>query len=193
MAIKEQEIIEILKNTGALLTGHFKLSSGLHSGQYLQYALVLQYPQHAKMLAESLADKFRNEKITCVAGPALGGIIIAHEVAKALKARCIFGERDKQTDKMVLQRGFKLDSKDSVLIIEDVMTTGKSIRELLDVVKASGATIVGIGALADRSSGNIDFGYEARSLIRLDIKIFDPQECPLCKQNIPLVKPGSRK
>ena len=191
--MKDTEVMELFTKTGAYKQGHFKLSSGLHSGSYLQCALVLQHPEYARVLGELLADKFRGEEITCVAGPALGGIIIAHEVANSLKTRCIFGERDKQTDKMVLRRGFTLDAQDRVLIVEDVMTTGKSIKELVDVVKTTGATVIGIGTLADRSSGRVDFGYEARSLMKLDIKTFNPTECPLCIQNIPLIKPGSRK
>ena len=191
MSIKESEIIDIFKNTGALLTGHFKLSSGLHSGQYLQCALVLQYPEYAGKLGEGIADKFRDKDISCVAGPALGGIIIAHEVAKTLKARCIFGERE--NGKMTLRRGFRLDSQDKVLIVEDVITTGGSIRELMDVVKMNGAEIVGIGAIVDRSSEKIDFGCDIRPLIKFDIKTFIPLECPLCKRGMPLTKPGSRK
>lgn len=185
------EIVEIFRKSGALLTGHFKLSSGLHSGQYLQCALVLQHPEYAAELGESIADKFKDKDITCVAGPALGGIIIAHEVARALKTKCIFGER--QDGRMTLCRGFRLSPQDKVLIVEDVITTGKSIGELIDVVKETSAKIVGIGALADRSSEKIDFGYDTKALVKLDIKTFHPNECPLCKNNTPLVKPGSRR
>lgn len=192
MKIKEREIIELLKKTGALLTGHFKLSSGLHSGQYLQYALVLQYPEYAKKLGEAIAEKFRDRDITCVVGPALGGIIIAHEVARALKTRCIFGERG-EDGSMTLRRGFKLEGQDNVLVVEDVITTGKSVKELIDVIKNIGATIAGVGALADRSSEKIDFGYDTQTLIKLDIKTFAPDSCPLCKSNTPVVKPGSRR
>lgn len=191
MGIKEAEIIEIFKNTGTLLIGHFKLSSGLHSGQYLQCALVLQYPEYAAKLGAAIADKFRGKEITCVAGPALGGIIIAHEVAKVLKARCIFGER--QDGKMTLRRGFKLSPQDKVLIVEDVITTGGSIKELMNLVKETGAEIVGIGAIVDRSSKRVDFGCNIQPLIKLDIQTFTPEGCPLCKKNIPLIKPGSRK
>ena len=191
MAIKEREIIELLKKTGALLTGHFKLSSGLHSDQYFQYALVLQHPECAQRLGEGIAGEFKDKGITCVAGPAIGGIIIAHEVARALKARCIFGERV-ENGKMVLKR-FKLEPQDKVLIVEDVITTGGSIKELIDIVKATGAIIVGVGALADRSSEEIDFGYETKALIKLKAKTFNPAECPLCKKGDPLIKPGSRR
>lgn len=189
--IKENEIIEIFKKSGALLSGHFKLSSGLHSNQYMQCALVLQHPEYAAKLGKGIADKFKDDKITVVAGPALGGIVIAHEVARALGVRCIFGERE--DGKMTLRRGFNLGQKDRVLLVEDVITTGKSIKELIDVIKHSGAAIVGIGSIADRSSEKIDFGYDAKSLIKLDIKTFPPDDCPLCEQGIPVVKPGSRK
>ena len=184
MVIKDIGIIEIF-------TGHFKLSSGLHSGQYLQCALVLQYPEYAAKLGEGIADKFKDKDITCVAGPALGGIIIAHEVAKALNKRCIFGERE--DGRMTLRRGFRFDEQDKVLIVEDVITTGKSIRELMDVVKKSGATVVGIGAVVDRSSARVELGCDIRPLIKLDIKTFNPGECLLCEKDTPLTKPGSRK
>lgn len=187
----ESEILDILRKTEALLTGHFKLSSGLHSNQYLQYALVLQHPEYAAKFGEALAYEFRDRKIDCVIGPALGGIIIAHETAKALKVRCIFGERE--NGKMILRRGFRLNPHEKVLVVEDVITTGKSVKELIDVIKKKGANIVGIGALAKRSVDKIDFGYDTRPLIELDIKTFKPDECPLCKDKIPIVKPGSRK
>ena len=189
--MKEITIIEIFKKAEALLNGHFKLSSGLHSSQYLQCALVLQYPQNAKKFGEAIADRFKDEDITCVAGPALGGIIIAHEVAKALDKKCVFGER--QDAKMTLRRGFRLDEKDKVLVVEDVMTTGGSIKELMNVVKDNGAAVVGVGAIVDRSSEKIDFGCSSQALIKLDVKTFPPEECPLCKSGAPLTKPGSRK
>jgi len=191
MEIKEITLIDIFKKTGALLSGHFKLSSGLHSGQYLQCALVLQHPKYAKRLGEAIADQFKDAEITCVAGPALGGIIIAHEVAKALKVRCIFGERE--DGKMTLRRGFKLDPQDKVLVVEDVITTGGSIKELIELVKSNGAGVVGAGAIVDRSSGKADLGCDFRPLVKFDIKTFDPSECPLCKEGTLAVKPGSRK
>ncbi len=186
----QNEIIEIFEKTGALLTGHFKLSSGLHSTQYLQCALVLQHPEYAVKLGKTIADKFKGTQITCVAGPALGGIIIAHEVAKALKTRCVFGERE--NDKMTLRRGFRVSPRDKVLIVEDVMTTGGSIKELIGVIKDSGSQIAGVGTIVDRSSGQLDLGCDTKSLIKMDIKTFNPDECPLCKSGTPPTKPGSR-
>ena len=184
-------MIDLFKQTGALLAGHFKLSSGLHSGQYLQCALVLQHPEYAAKLGKDIAGKFQDKKITCVAGPALGGIIIAHEVARALNTRCVFGER--QDGKMTLRRGFSIGSNDNVLVVEDVITTGKSIKELIDVIKSTGAKVIGVGAIVDRSSGDVDAGCDMRTLLKMDIKTFDPAKCPLCKDGTSLVKPGSRK
>lgn len=191
MAIKESEIISMFEETKALLTGHFKLSSGLHSGQYLQCALLLQHPEHAERLGEALADKFKNKDITCIAGPALGGIVIAHEVARALGKRCIFGERE--DGKMVLRRGFSVGPTDKVLIVEDVITTGRSTGELIEAIRGRGAQVAGVGAIVDRGSGKVDMGCDTRTLIKMDIKTFSSDECPLCKSGIPVVKPGSRK
>lgn len=190
MKINENEIMHILKKTGAFLTGHFKLSSGLHSVKYIQCALLLQHPEHAAKLGESIAEEFKDRGVTCAAGPALGSIIIAHEVAKALKVRCIFGERE--DGKMTLRRGFKLNSQDKVLVVEDVITTGRSIKELIDVIKESEATVVGIGAIINRSLEKIDFGCDTKALIKMKIETFEPAECPLCKKGIPMMKPGSR-
>ena len=189
--MKESEILNIFKKTGALVKGHFLLSSGLHSDWYLQCAMILQYPEYAKKFGEAVAGKSQYRDITCVAGPALGGIIIAHEVAKALNTRCIFGERENGV--MTLRRGFQLKPEDKVLIVEDVITTGKSIKELIDIIRHSSARIAGIGAIVDRSSGKIDLGCDIRPLIKMRIKTFSPDECPLCKENIPITKPGSRK
>lgn len=191
MPIKEIELMDMFKETGALLTGHFKLSSGLHSSQYLQCAHVLQHPEYAGRLGEAIADKFKHAEITCVAGPALGGIIIAHEVAKALKKRCVFGERE--AGKMTLRRGFSIGPLDKVLVVEDVITTGGSIKELIGLIKDNGAGIVGVGAVVDRSSKKIALGCDVKPLVKFDIKTFSPSECPLCKKGAPITKPGSRQ
>jgi len=191
MAIKEQRILDIFRETGALLSGHFLLSSGLHSDRYLQCARVLQHPRHASEFGGAIADQFNDEGITCVAGPALGGIIIAHEVAKALGKGCIFGERE--DGRMTFRRGFEVGPRDKVLVVEDVVTTGRSINELIAAIRSKGASVAGVGAIVDRGSGKVDFGCDFRSLVKIDVKTFKPEECPLCKQNLPLIKPGSRK
>lgn len=188
--MNEKEILEIFKKTGAILTGHFRLSSGLHSGQYLQCARVLQHPEHAGALCKALADKFKDEKIDVVIAPALGGIIVSHEVARSLKTKSLFAERVE--GKMTLRRGFELREKDKVLVVEDVITTGLSTKEVIEAVKSFGATVIGVGCLIDRSKGAIDFDVRAEALLKIDIPTFKPEACPLCKEKIPLTKPGSR-
>jgi orotate phosphoribosyltransferase len=184
------EILKIFQETGALQEGHFKLSSGLHSGQYMQCALALQYPDHAARLCAELASKFENEKITVVIGPALGGIVVSCEVAKALGARSIFTERE--DGKMALRRGFSIDKEDRVLVVEDVVTTGKSTKEVLEVLKERGADIIGVGALIDRSE-DIDFKERFTSLLKIGIPTFKPEDCPLCRDGVSIKKPGSRR
>ncbi|MDB4349632.1 orotate phosphoribosyltransferase [Omnitrophica bacterium] len=185
----QAEALRIFQDTGALQKGHFKLSSGLHSGQYMQCALALQHPEHAERLSRELASKFKNDGVSVVIGPALGGVIVSYEIARALGVRSIFAERE--DGKMTLRRGFAIDKKDKVLVVEDVVTTGASTKEVLDIVKKSGASIVGVGALVDRSR---DVNFEERfiSLLNIDISTFKPEDCPLCKEKMPLVKPGSR-
>lgn len=189
--IKENEIMEIFKKSGALLSGHFKLSSGLHSNQYMQCALVLQYPEYAAKLGKGIADKFKNDRITVVAGPALGGIIIAHEVARALGVRCIFGEREDKN--MKLRRGFQVGPEDRVLVVEDVVTTGGSLKELADFIEGSGGKIEGAAAIIDRSGGNTGFKVKFKALASLNIEALTEESCPLCRKNIPITKPGSRR
>ena len=188
--MKKEEILHILKDQEALLSGHFKLSSGLHSGQYLQCALVLQNPKYAERLCNTLASKFKDDNVSVVVGPALGGIVVSHETARSLGVRSIFTERrDKE---MVLRRGFSLNKDDNVLVVEDVITTGLSVKEVIAVVKASGAKLIGIGAIVDRSDSKIDFGARLESLIKIDIPVFNQKDCTLCKEGVPITKPGSR-
>ncbi|MBU4342377.1 MAG: orotate phosphoribosyltransferase [Candidatus Omnitrophica bacterium] len=188
--MKDTEILKIFKDTGALLKGHFKLSSGLHSEDYLQCALVLQYPEYAEKLCSQLAGYFKDDKPTCVVAPALGGVVVSYAVARALGARSLFTERKDVS--MVLRRGFQINKNDRVVVVEDVITTGLSTKEVLEVVKAAGAAIVGVGSIIDRSGKNIDFGVKSNSLLKLDLPAFPPEKCPLCKQGIDITKPGSR-
>ena len=188
--MKTTEVMNVFKKTRAFLSGHFRLTSGLHSGHYLQCALVLQYPKDAERLGRAIADKFRRDNISVVAGPAIGGIIIAHEVARALGVRCIFGEREE--GKMKLRRGFHVKNNERVLLVEDVVTTGGSIKELAKIIKYAGGKIVGVGSIIDRSGGKTDFGVKFETLMTLNIETFEEESCPLCKEKILVAKPGSR-
>ncbi|MCX5715989.1 MAG: orotate phosphoribosyltransferase [Candidatus Omnitrophica bacterium] len=193
--MSDKDVLKIFNDTNALLTGHFKLSSGLHSEKYLQCALVLQYPEHAKKLCAALAQKFSavggKEKPTAVVAPALGGVIVSYEVANALGCRSLFTEREE--GKMVLRRGFMLSAADRVVVVEDVVTTGGSTKEVIEAVRQYGAKIVGVGAIINRSSEPPEFNVNFEYLLKVDVKTFQPQGCPLCKNGVPLVKPGSRK
>ena len=185
------EYLDIFRKSNALLDGHFLLTSGKHSAQYMQCAQVLQYPDRAAILAEGLAAKFRDLNVQTVIGPAMGGILVAHEVAKALGVRALFTERENGI--MRLRRGFTLAPGERVLVVEDVITTGGSVREVLSVVQEFEAIPVGVGVLVDRTGGTVDFGLPQSSIIQLSIQAFEAEECPLCAQGIPAIKPGSRK
>lgn len=189
--MKDNEILDLFKKTNALLTGHFKLSSGLHSERYLQCALVLEHPEYANMVCGELAKKFKSEEPTVVIGPALGGVVVSYATANALGCRSIFTEREEGA--MTLRRGFSIVRADRVLVVEDVITTGGSTKEVIDVVKKYGAAVIGVGAIVNRSSEDIDFGTKFESLIRVEVKTFRPEDCPMCKNSIPVVKPGSRR
>jgi len=189
--IKQAEILEIFQKTGALLGGHFLLSSGLHSGQYFQCARVLQFPELAEQLCSKIGEHFSDQNVQAVAAPAIGGILVAHETARFLKVRALFSERE--NGNMVLRRGLEIESGENVLVVEDVVTTGGSVREVIELVRRSRGKPVGVGCIVDRSGGKVNFGIEFFSLIKLDIAASAPDKCDLCKQGLPLVKPGSRK
>jgi len=185
-------ILKVFREAGALLEGHFLLTSGFHSPKYLQCALVLQDPARAERLCKQLAERFRSQGVTCVVGPAIGGIIVAHEVARALGTKCLFAER--QDGAMTLRRGFTICPKDRVLLVEDVVTTGGSLREVADLIRAAGAEVVGVASLVDRTSGrDPQFGAPFEALVRVDVPTHAPSECPLCREGLPVVKPGSRE
>jgi len=186
----EGEILNIFRQRGALLEGHFLLSSGLHSPMYLQCALVLQYPDLATELCFKLGAQFRTEKFDFVIAPALGGIIVAQEVAKSLGVRAMFAER--VDGKLTLRRGFSISAGEKGLVVEDVITTGGSTKETMRVVTDAGGTVAAVGSLIDRSGGTSDFGVPFKALVTLAIDTYQPKECPLCKKGIPTVKPGSR-
>lgn len=184
------ELIDLFRRSGALLEGHFRLSSGLHSSGYLQCALVLQNPGTAEMLGRAVADRLRSLRPTVVLSPALGGLIIGHEVGRAFGVRAIFAER--QDGILTLRRGFSLGETDRVVVIEDVVTTGKSTRETMQVAIAAGAQVVGAGAVVDRSGGDVDLGVPFHALLDVNLPTYEPSACPLCAQGLAVVKPGSR-
>jgi orotate phosphoribosyltransferase len=190
MIDSEQQLLRIFQQTGALLEGHFQLTSGLHSPRYLQCALVLQYPEHAEFAGRALAALFGDDRVDAVVAPAIGGIIVGHETARAIGARALFTEREAGV--MILRRGFRLSRGERVLVVEDVITTGGSTRETIEAVVEADGVVVGAGSIVDRSAGAVDLGVRRQSLLTLDVASYDPQECPLCKDGVPFIKPGSR-
>jgi orotate phosphoribosyltransferase len=191
MADHHDAILDRFREAGALLEGHFLLTSGRHSPAYLQCALVLQRPDLAEDLCSHLARAFTEEDITTVLAPAIGGIIVAHEVARALGARAVFAEREK--GRMTLRRGFALGQGERVLCVEDVVTTGGSLREVQQLAADAGADVVAVAALVDRTSGrDPGFGMPLTALVAIDAPTYVPEDCPQCREGLPLVKPGSR-
>lgn len=188
----DEEVLKIYEETGALLRGHFRLSSGRHSDRYLQSALVLQYPWNAERLCRALAEKVRPLKPQAVLSPAMGGLFVGHELARALGVRSIFTERHKETDAMELRRGFTVEKGERFFAVEDIITTGKSVKESYQVVRALGAEVVGVGCLIDRSGGENVFDVPVKSLASLRVESWDEKDCPMCRQGLPVVKPGSR-
>ncbi len=188
--MKESEVLDHFRQSGALLEGHFKLSSGLHSGRYLQSALVLQYPDLAEQLGSALAARTRHLQPTAVLSPALGGVVIGQEVGRALNVRALFAERQEGT--LVLRRGFTLSPDERVLVVEDVITTGGSTRETIAVAEAAGATVVGTAAIIDRGSDPARLNVPLQSLVRMEVPTYPPESCPMCAKGLPVTKPGSR-
>jgi orotate phosphoribosyltransferase len=184
------ELLELYRRSGALLEGHFRLTSGLHSPGYLQCALVLQHPQHAAALGRAIGDRVRDLRPTVVLSPALGGIVIGHEVGRALGVRAIFAER--VDGALALRRGFTLAASDRVLVVEDVMTTGGSTRETIEAAKAAGGQVVGTASIVNRGGAAIRFDVPYVSLLEIALPTYEPETCPLCAQGLPVVKPGSR-
>ena len=185
------QVLDIYQKTGALLTGHFLLSSGLHSERYLQSALVLQQPDIAMKLCAALAERFKDSRIEVVIAPALGGVFVSHETARALGVRAIFAER--VNGELTLRRGFSIRQGERVLVVEDVITTGKSTKETIEVVKQAGGVVIAAASLVDRSGGKADVGVPYQSLVTLTVPAYTPETCPLCKAGSKPVKPGSRE
>ncbi len=188
--MREEALLKLFQETGALQRGHFQLSSGLHSGVYFQSAIVLQHPDRAEVLGRALARLLASLEPDLAVGPALGGLVISWEVARELDIRGIFTER--KGGQMSLRRGFRVEEGDRIVVIEDVVTTGKSTRETIDVLQAEGGDVVGIGSIVDRSGGTIDFGVPFHSLLSLPVDAMPPERCPECAAGVPIEKPGSR-
>jgi orotate phosphoribosyltransferase len=186
--MKEEEIMRLLEETGAVLHGHFLLTSGLHSPLYVEKFQVLQHPAYTELLCRQLADAFVKDRVELVIGPMTGGILLAHETGKALNTRAIFTERE--GGRMVLKRGFAITPGARVLVVEDVVTTGGSVREVLAVVREQGGEIAGVGILVDRSGGQVDFGVKTVALLHLTVPVFSEEDCPLCRAGEPFTKRG---
>jgi orotate phosphoribosyltransferase len=189
--LEAEEVIERFRRTGALLEGHFILTSGLHSTSYLQCALVLQHPAEAERMGRALAKHFQEQRIETVVSPAIGGIIIGYEVARALSAKFIWTERE--DNRMTLRRGFTVRPGESVLVVEDVITTGGSTRETVEALRNMGARVVGAASIIDRSSGRADVGIPRIALATLDVPAVAPAVCEACARGLQAIKPGSRK
>jgi orotate phosphoribosyltransferase len=185
----KQEILQILKDSGALLEGHFILTSGLHSGQYIEKFRILEQPRYTEMLCKEIAGMYKDENITAVIGPMTGGIIISYETARQLGVKSIFTER--VDGRMKFRRGFTLSPSDNVLIVEDIITTGGSVKEVIEEVNSHGAKIAGLSCFVDRSNGNVKFDVPFKPLLVMDVVNYEPDECPLCKSGSVAVKPGS--
>lgn len=181
--------LDRFRQTGAYLTGHFRLTSGLHSGEYLQSALVLQHPAFAEQMGREMAQSL--PRAALVVSPAIGGMIIGHEVARAMGARFLFTERD-PAGKMTLRRGFSVEPGETAVVIEDVVTTGGTTREVIDLLRESGANVLAAASIIDRSGGHADLGVPRAALATLEVVAYPPEDCPLCRQGLPVVKPGSR-
>ena len=189
--LNQDQARQIFIDAQALLNGHFKLTSGRHSNQYMQCAQVLKYPHYTEQLARHLADCFLDDGVELVVGPAMGGIIVAYEVGRQLGVPAIFTERE--DGEMVIRRGFNIELGQRVLVVEDVVTTGGSVKEVIEQVQAAGGEVIGVGVLVDRSSGKVDFEVKTAAVLTMDIESWEPENCPLCKEGkLEVVKPGSR-
>ena len=189
--MNREEVVERFRRTGALLEGHFVLTSGMHSPQYLQCALVLQHPSEAEAFGRAIAGQFRSAGVETVTAPAIGGIVVGWETARALNVRSLWTEREE--GRMTLRRGFTVRPGERVLVVEDVITTGGSTRETCDALRAAGALVVGAASIIDRSAGRADVGVPRSALATLEVPAVSPADCPLCAEGVPAIKPGSRK
>jgi len=190
--LTRERVEEVLSDAGVLLNGHFLLTSGRHSNQYMQCAKILQYPWYATELVGDLAETFKNDAVDVVIAPAMGGVIIGYELARQLGVKNLFAERENGV--MAIRRGFSLPAGARVLVVEDVTTTGGTVFEVIELVKSFGAEVIGVALLVDRSNGTVDFGVKQKAVYTADVQSWEADDCPLCKAGASApVKPGSRK
>lgn len=189
--ISKERVLEIFRQADVLKEGHFLLTSGRHSDKYLQCACIFRHAPYSEELCAALAGQFGGQKIDLVVGPAMGAVQMAYEVSRQIGCENFFAERE--NGKMTLRRGFAIQPGQRVLVVEDVVTTGGSVREVMDIVRQAGGEVAGVGAIVDRTGGQIDFGVPFRAVISMEVKSWEADECPICKTGTPLVKPGSRK
>lgn len=180
-------IIDLLKKTGVIMEGHFLLTSGRHSSMFLQCSQLLQHPEYAGSLCRLMAEQFRDKAVEVVIGPAMGGVILAYELARTLGAKALYAEPSE--DKMILRRGFRIEAGEKVLVVEDAVTTGGSVQKVIDLLKSCEAEIIGVAVIVDRSAGNLNFGVPTKALLKMQIESFEPETCPLCQAGQPLQKP----
>lgn len=188
--LSSNRINDIMEKTGVLQTGHFLLTSGKHSNKYMQCAKIFQHPDISAEISKALAEKYDGYDIDIVIGPAIGGIILAYEVARQLEVRALFAERE--NGRMTLRRGFEIKPGSRVLVVEDVITTGGSVKEVIEVVRKAGGEVAGVASVVDRSGGKALFDVPFKSVIKINIDTYEPEECPMCKAGTAAVKPGSR-
>jgi orotate phosphoribosyltransferase len=191
MSLSEKDIMKIFEESDALLRGHFRLTSGRHSDVYFQCAKVLQYPEYNEMLCSIIAKKFKDIDFDTVISPAIGGLVVGQEVARQLNKKFIFAERENFN--LTLRRGFSIGDSEKLLLCEDVVTTGGSVFEVMEIIKSNNAEVAGVGFIVDRSNGKVNFGYPQVGTIKLDVKSYAPKDCPYCEEGLELVKPGSKK
>lgn len=189
--LSKEQIIEVFKEKEVMLEGHFLLTSGRHSDKYMQCAKLFQYADVSEIICEQLAEQFKDMQIDLVVGPAIGGIIMAYEMGRKLGVKNIFAERE--NGQMAFRRGFEVPEGTNVLVVEDVVTTGGSVKEVIALLKSMGANVIGVGSVVDRSNGKVDFGVPYKAVLCMEVVSYEAEDCPLCKQGIPAIKPGSRK
>ena len=185
--MSDQMITDLLKKTGVIMEGHFLLTSGRHSSRFLQCSQLLQYPEYAGSICRLMAEPFRDKAVEVVIGPAMGGVILAYELARTLGAKALYAEPSE--DKMILRRGFRIEAGEKVLVVEDAVTTGGSVQKVIDLLKSCEAEIIGVAVIVDRSAGDLNFGVSTKALLKMQIESFEPETCPLCQAGQPLQQP----